>query len=327
MSVSGLWDVWQVNPGSGVALPPHWGWYVIAYFFLGGLAGGLYFIATLFDLVGDARDRAAARIGYLVAFPLMLICGLLLVVDLGVPLRFWHMLIQSNRPPLPMLKPWSPISLGSWILTVFGLVSFISFLGSLAEIGRLRGRLGSWLATARERLPRPVVLVWHMVGVLAGFGLAGYTGVLVTGSSVAVWHNARMLGALFLISAASTSYALLILLLVRGGRRHDDTTVSKLASADRWALALELIVIASMLALLGRLAAPFITGGFGVVFWVGVVLIGLLVPLALSLGVRWPPEAERRAVVSAACVLVGGLLLRFVIVMSPQWPRVPPWYL
>ena len=29
-----------VNPQSGDGLAPHWGWYVILYFFLGGLAAG-----------------------------------------------------------------------------------------------------------------------------------------------------------------------------------------------------------------------------------------------------------------------------------------------
>ena len=37
--------------------PPNWSWLVILYFFLGGIAGGSYFIAALLDLFGDVRDR------------------------------------------------------------------------------------------------------------------------------------------------------------------------------------------------------------------------------------------------------------------------------
>jgi formate-dependent nitrite reductase membrane component NrfD len=62
-----------------------------------------------------------------------------------------------------------------------------------------------------------------------------------------------------------------------------------------------------------------------VVFWLGVVGIGLLVPLArhwIALG-----SGERTVTRAAACVLIGGLLLRFVIVMSPQYPRVALWHL
>jgi formate-dependent nitrite reductase membrane component NrfD len=316
-----------VNPQSGVALPPHWGWYVVLYFFLGGLAAGSYFIAMMLDLAGDVRDRDIVRAGYLAAFPLVVICGLLLIIDLGVPLRFWHMLMYSKRPPLPLIKPWSPISVGSWGLTAFGFFSFVSFIGVLIETGRVRqpmlARVDQW---ARER-PRPLAVLWGVVGAFFGFFLAGYTGVLVSGTSVAVWHNARVLGGLFLASAASTSYALLLLIALRRGRAYRDSTVAKLERADRWAIGIEMLLLVTMLVMLGALARPFITGGYGVLFWIGVVVIGLLAPLVLH---RYRPrdwDDERRAVVSAACVLVGGLLLRFVIVMAPQWPLVPPWYL
>jgi formate-dependent nitrite reductase membrane component NrfD len=314
-----------VNPHSGVANPPHWGWYVVLYFFLGGLAGGSYFIAMLLDLVGDPRDRDAIRLGYLLAFPLVLICGLLLIVDLGQPLRLWHMLIASEHVPRPLIKPWSPISVGSWGLLIFGLFSFVSFVGTLIETDRLRWppltRLDRW---ARER-PRPVAVLWAVAGAFFGFFLAGYTGVLVTGTSLAVWHNARLMGALFLASAASTSYALLILILLRRGRGAGDVTVEKLTRADRWAIAIELAVLLAMLLLLGGLARPFVTGAFGVVFWLGVVAVGLVAPLVLHRVQRG--SLERGARLAAACVLAGGLMLRFVIVMSPQWPAVPPWRL
>jgi protein NrfD len=328
------------NPQSGVALPPHWGWLVILYFFLGGLAAGSYFIATMLELVGDPRDEEAIRLGYLLAFPLVVVCGILLVVDLGKPLRFWHMLVQSERPPLPILKAWSPISVGSWVLTAFALFAFVSFVGVLVEQGRVRWeplvRADRW---ARAR-PRPFAVLWGIAGAFFGFFLAGYTGVLVTGTSLPFWHNARLMGGLFLASAASTSYALMILLLVRrvrdgrSGAPVAPTTVAKLERADRLAIVLELIILALMILLLGGVARPMIAGGFGVVFWLGVVLLGLVAPLVLHWRHRRAPagaplghDVARRAALSATCVLVGGLLLRFVVVMSPQWPRVPLWYL
>lgn len=301
---------------------PHWGWYVVLYFFLGGIAAGSYFIATMLALTGDPRDRDAVRLGYIIAFPLVIICGVLLILDLGVPLRFWHMLIQSENVPLPMLKPWAPISVGSWVLTLFGFFAFVSFVGVLVETGRVRRmplvRLDAW---ARER-PRSVAVAWGVVGAFFGFFLAGYTGVLLTSTTVPAWHNARLLGAIFLASAASTSYALLMLMLMRHGRSHRDTTVAKLAEADRWAILLELLLITSMVVILGRLARPFITGGFGILFWLGVVVLGLIIPLALHFVKRGTFREERRAYIAACCVLAGGLILRFVIVMSPQWPAV-----
>lgn len=315
------------NPYSGYGLPPHWGWYVILYFFFGGLSAGSYFVATMLLLMGDPRDRDTIRLGYLLSFPLLIVCALLLIVDLGVPARFWHMLVQSEDVPELLFKWWSPISVGSWVLTVFGLFSFVSFIGVLVETGRVRWsplvRLDRW---ARER-PRPVAVAWGVLGTFFGFFLAGYTGVLVTATSIPVWHNARLLGALFLASAASTSYALLALLLLRRGRTHTDSSIRKLERADRFTIALELLIIALTVILLGRVASPLISGGFGVIFWLGVVGLGLVVPLVLHRSAVRGWSAQRRAVISAACVLIGGLLLRFVIVMAPQFPEVPLWAL
>ena len=315
------------NPQSGYGLPPHWGWYIVLYFFLGGLAAGCYAIATLLDILGDRRDRDAVRLGYLLAFPLVVVCGVLLILDLGKPLRFWHMLVQSENVPELLLKPWSPISIGTWLVSTFGLFSFVSFVGALIETERLRWDVARRVDRRVRDLPRPLILLWEVLGVVSGFSLGGYTGVLVTGTSIPVWHNAWLMGALFLLSAASTSYALLMLLLMRHGRAHHDSTVSKLARGDRSAIVMEIAVLATMLLLLGALARPLIAGGFGVIFWLGVVIVGLLAPLVLH-GVPWGRmTAERRAMLAAACVLVGGLCLRFVIVMAPQYPAVHPWAL
>lgn len=315
------------SPYIGHGFPPRWGWYIILYFFCGGLSAGAYFAATLLLLAGDPRDRETIHLGYLIAFPLLLVCALLLILDLGVPLRFWHMLVQSEQPPALLFKPWSPISIGTWILTIFGLFSFVAFVGTLLDQGRLRRppllRAERW---ARS-LPRPLFVAWNVVGTIFGFALAGYTGVLVTATTIPVWHNARLMGGLFLVSAASTSYALLMLLLLRRGRDHAEPSVAKLARADRFSMVLELILIALMLIVLGQAARPLVTGGFGLLFWIGVVGLGLLVPLALQRGGIGGWGAHRREMTAAICVLLGGLLLRFVIVMSPQYPAIHPWEL
>jgi protein NrfD len=286
--------MWTANPGSGVALAPHWGWYVILYFFLGGLAGGLMVIAAGLELAGDSRDTDAIRIAHRLTFPLIIACAFLLIIDLGTPIRFWHMVFKSDRFPALIIKPWSPISLGSWILTLYGGVAFVDYF--VAD--RVRGNRA-----------------WMILEAIAGFALAGYTGVLVAGTSNAVWHNARLMGALFLLSGMSTAYALLVLLVPA-----TSSTQRKLGDGDFWAVILEGLVLLVMLVSLGSLGRVFWSGWFGVIFWLGVVGLGLLAPLAR----HWNLFDARRA---ALCTLAGGLLLRFVIVMSPQFPRVALWHL
>ena len=84
---------------------PEWGWLVVLYFFFGGIAGGSYLIAALIDLFGDRANEPLARLGYYVAFPAVLLCGPLLIVDLKRPERFWHMLLQSERLVLQIHLP------------------------------------------------------------------------------------------------------------------------------------------------------------------------------------------------------------------------------
>ena len=317
---------WQINPQSGVPLPPRWGWYVVLYFFVGGLTGGCYAIASMLAALGDPRDRDAVRLGYSIAFPGVILCAVLLILDLGRPERFWHMVIKSHYFPEPILKSWSPISLGSWILSTFGAFAFISFVGVLLDGRRIRWPPLVRLGERTRRLPRPVHLAWLTVGSLLGFSLAGYTGVLMIGTVRPIWHNAIPLGGLFLTSAVSTSYALLILLLARRSRAHSDATLAKLEEADRWAMGLEVVLLLLVLVPLGALARPIIAGGYGVLFWLGVVLVGLVLPVVLDVGWR-RQSLERRQRIRAALILAGGLALRFVMVMAPQWPKVKPWHL
>ena len=53
-------------------------------------------MAALIDLFGRASDRPLARLGYRIAFPSVIVCGILLIVDLSRPERFWHMLLQAE---------------------------------------------------------------------------------------------------------------------------------------------------------------------------------------------------------------------------------------
>ena len=115
---------------------PHWAWFIVLYFFIGGLAGGCYFLSALIDLFYRREDRPLARLGYYIAFPCVALSGLLLLADLGRPLRFWHMMIESNTYR-PMFKYWSPMSTGVWALLIFGLFTFLSFLAALAEDDRI----------------------------------------------------------------------------------------------------------------------------------------------------------------------------------------------
>jgi protein NrfD len=294
---------------------PHWQWYIVLYFFIGGLAGGCYFIAALLDMFGRVADRPLARIGYYVAFPCVLVSGLLLTIDLTRPLRFWHMLIERNTLQ-PMFKAWSPMSVGSWALLIFGLFSFISFLGALAEEDRFRWpafRRLHWPGLVAVRPPAPLGIIVAILGGLAGLFIAGYTGVLLAVTNRPIWSDTPLLGMLFIVSAASTSAALMMLLAQRYGWQ-GLPGVAALQRMDDLVLALELLVLIAVVVSLGSAARGWLNM-WGLLLLL-VAVVGLVVPLMLSR--RHRQFAHPNLVMTATLVLIGGFLLRLVVIFSSE---------
>lgn len=299
--------------------PPHWEYWIVLYFFTAGIAGGSYALATMLRLWGTPRDEATARIGFLWAFPLSIICGAFLTIDLGQPMRFWHMLINTTPGATGLnFKAWSPISIGSWALLVFGIFSFVSFLEVL-------GRRGSDRSGASGTM-----LVWNVLGSLVALFLCSYTGVVLSVSNQPVWSDSYSIGGLFVASALSASAAFLAWL---SRYRADDAlaTESRLEQADAYFVILELIMMCSFfftLSAAGELwretAVPWIVG------W-ALVLASFIPPLmSLTSGRRVRFTASGGAVAStnvavgasalgAIIVIVGVLILRFVVVFSAQF--------
>lgn len=293
-----------------IVASPHWEWWLVFYFFLGGIAAGAYFMAALIELIGSEEDRELAKVSYYIAFPLVSLCGLLLVLDLGRPERFWHMLIQSETF-LPMFKYWSPMSVGSWALFIFGGLSFLSFLGVLAEDRRFG--LGRFSNLARLLHRGPIGTLFQLAAAGVGFFIASYTGALLTATNQPFWSDSNLIGALFLASAASTGIATMILLRRRSTARD---SLERLETADSLAIGLELVMLAAFLISLGTLALPLITSPFGLLLLIGTGLFGLLLPLALRFLPRM--RAGHNMIIPAALVLIGGFILRYTILMAGQ---------
>ena len=275
---------------------PEWEMYIVWYFFLGGIAGGAYFAAAIADNFGGRRDREIARIGYLIALPLTLACGALLILDLGTPSRFLNM--------LRMFKFWNPMSIGSWGLGAFGAFAFLSAVLSLGD------------SEARLALRRNVA----KVGSVFGFFLAAYTGVLLSTTAQPIWGESRLMGALFLASGASTGLASIAVISYFKGANLGEGW-SKLKKADSFVMVVELVLLVALVLMLGPAADPITKGRFALPFWGGLVALGLIVPLGLSF-VKGGDGRERTAggtlAIASVLVLIGGFLLRYVIIMAGQ---------
>jgi formate-dependent nitrite reductase membrane component NrfD len=276
--------------------PPQWEWYIVWYFFLGGIAGGAYTLGTLLRLRGDARDAEVSRLAFLIALPALAICPILLTLDLGRPLRFLHMLIDPSTWTLNF-KYWSPMSVGAWALAIFSLFAFVSFLDALGRTRILQGGFGR---------------LFMVVGTFFGLFLAGYTGVLLSVSNQPIWSDTWALGGLFLASGLSVSAAAIELL----ARLQPDTASAgaKLFRTDRYFIILELALLVLFFVSLGAVGSRFLEPRW-MALW-GLVLAGTVLPLIIRLGA----SAHRHAVgiVAAVLVLVGGLALRIVVIFAAQ---------
>jgi formate-dependent nitrite reductase membrane component NrfD len=207
-----------------------------------------------------------------------------------------------------MFKYWSPMSIGSWALVLFGAFAFLSFLGALAEDGRLK-----WPAARRFRPPGPLARFVAVIGGLLGLYVAGYTGVLLAVTNRPIWSDTPLLGMLFVVSAASISAALMILL----ARRFRRTTPGVLAlhRIDTWTIALEFLVLLAVLVSLGPVLRAWMNA-WGLLLFFGVIVAGMLVPFALYR--RGNRLGDRGVTAAAVLVLAGGFILRTVIVFSAE---------
>ncbi|HLJ60251.1 MAG TPA: NrfD/PsrC family molybdoenzyme membrane anchor subunit [bacterium] len=279
--------------------PPQWEWYILGYFFLAGLTGSLYALATMLRLWGGPEDEATARAGFLIAFPVAIVCPVLLTLDLGTPLRFWHMLIATTPGQGGlMFKYWSPMSVGSWALLVYGVFTFVSFVAELGAAGWGRSPAGR---------------VFSGVGAALGLFVASYTGVLLSVSNQPVWSDTWALGGLFLASGLTAAAALLAVCAPRP--RGNAATDGRLGRVDVYFALLELMwIVLFFLGLNGAGTLSRLMGTPWLVLWL-LVALGIAVPLVGGTGAR---RAAFVSMLAAAVVLAGTLALRAVVIFGAQ---------
>jgi hypothetical protein len=158
--------------GRPVLKPPVWEWRIPAYFFTGGLSAGSALLAAGADLTGRPALRRAGRLGGLAS---LLASAYLLVADLGRPARFVNM--------LRVAKPTSPMSVGTWILTVYGAGSGLAGAAELLP--------PSLRATAPGRLLRAAARPAGLGAAAFAPGVASYTAALLAQTAAPAWHEAR----------------------------------------------------------------------------------------------------------------------------------------
>lgn len=222
-----------------------------------GMATGLFLAAAVSELAAPAVFTPIAKVAYPVALVLLGADLVMLVLDLGDSFRFHHM--------LRVFKPQSPMSVGTWCLTIFSLpLTAAAALSLLAEM-RMDFEWARMLAV--------------VVGLLPGFGSAAYKGVLLSTNAQPGWKDARWFGGYLTNSAILIGCAELLVLSALIGQTQA-TAVLRIAFIVL--LVLNEIPLALLFANLQPIHARLYTREQQWRVGVFIFAAGTLIPLALT---------------------------------------------
>ena len=293
---------------------PIWGAPIAMYLFLAGLGAGAFVAATAVGRMAPQAKRTV-RAGRVIALGAVAVGLVLLMVDAkGGFLHPWRFALLLGN--VQSVMTWGVVFLAAFVVIAAVVV-------------------------VRDLLRKSVPFGLEAAGCGFAIAVAMYTGVLLGVVKTFPLWNSAVLPFLFLVSAMSTGVCAVFLF----ARLVCPSEVEKLAFLERvhgWLPWVETVLVAALLFFVGLSSeagaasvVALLTGQWALVFWLGFVVVGLALPLVLHLaqgrvgaGVRDAcgaevhgvcPQVENgraRGAVSDVATIVGGFLLRYLVVMA-----------
>ncbi len=255
------------------------GFLITFAFFLGGISGGLYLVSLYFDSIT----------GMFVGWLLAILIGGLAMAHLSKRRRFWWTALRPQT---------SRLALGFIFVTLF--------IGFTA----IQLALSLWLpGTSAET-------IFKVLAGITAFAVTIYSGFVVSYVSAIKFWNSAIIPVLFVITGILGGLA--ILFAVSLGDSYAQITL--LRNILRVALVIYILVIAIYLlstAYAGSVAKSsviwIVRGSIAPVFWVGVVSMGVIIPLAILFSTR---ISSALIIIAVAGIILGTLVLRYVILKA-----------
>jgi Ni/Fe-hydrogenase subunit HybB-like protein len=275
-----------------VTKAPNWHGLVAWDMLFNNLTTGLFLVTAAGELARPDLFAPLSAWAYALALAFLLCDLACLVLDLGDPLRFHHM--------LRVFKLSSPMSLGTWCLTIYSLP--LTLIVAIDVIPGWREALG------------PIRALLVVAGILPALGSAAYKGVLFSTSSQPAWKDARWFGAYLVSSALMLGVAELLTLALLLGQ-HRAAGVLRLALG--LLLVLNLIPLRMLVAELRTALERSQTRPELIRLATIGVGIGSLLPLGLCLVTTATPPL----LVAVGLILAGSLSIRYALVKLPHLLR------
>lgn len=293
-----------------------WGPLLAGYLFLGGLSGGAYVVGALADLLNKEKYSVLSKSAILASFVSIIMGLVLLVLDLE---RF-------KEAPLIILNafvkfPDSIMSVGTWIITVFTLISLVTVL--------------LWYFNGNV-LVRKIV---EVIGMVLGLATASYTGILLSFAKRVPFWQSGFLPVLFVLSGLLTGLAIAVLFIpiasgfmpkAFGDFKSMWNTTPEFAGLVEYTdkFARVLIILETVIMVLyfsSTSSGSLIWGRSGIsLYFYAYILSALLFPLGIAIYNLKLHEKNRHktmiylTLLSTVLALVGGFLLRYVVLIGGQ---------
>lgn len=253
-------------------------------FYSGGLGGGLFIVSLLLNSLWGMF------VGWLI---IVVVKGGTHLLFLGKPARFWRIVFRPGS---------------SWISR--GIIFVLAF----AVLAAAQMAFSFWMpGTAIE-------IVFKVLAGIAALAVAGYTGFVLNNIKAVPFWNSTLLPVLFVSYGFMGGFGLAVLISLNGG----DVNLIAAETGTRWLLIINALLVAIYLwVAAGREATAKqsvleqMRGGMAPVFWIGVVIFGIVIPFSVALVNLITGELATGILMAGAlCELIGGLSLRYCVLKA-----------
>lgn len=270
------------------------------YLALAGMGSGSYIIAAITDLLRRERYGILVKPGFYITIPTIILGSVFLILDLGRPERFMNVF---NNPDTSIL------SLGAYLLAIFASITIIT------------------LAT-RTLLPKAgkIISIVEAIGSVFAFAVAIYIGLLLGAAIARPFWFTPVLPWLLFVSSLTMGLAAAVLLLLSD--RRVAVPAESIRSLHKISAALIIVEVMALAAFFATApdalgVSQVLLGSLSPAFYGGVALIGIVLPLGVESRAVHLSEANwslarRLLILGLAMLIIGGVVLRFVILWAGQ---------